>query len=358
MIQEAKTAVHVHHVDDSVAKPVIPIRWYQQMDGLRFIAVTSVLIEHFAHFIGERFRLGFFGVDLFFVISGFLISEGLFIDKQKNKPSNIIRRFYLKRFLRIFPIYYLVLIVALIFYPPFQQIAAWAFTYTVNYYPRVTGHDVVSPFPHLWSLAVEEQFYLFWPCVILFVPKRLFSTVFGLIFIGSITYLLLYHNWWELPSRMYSLCLGAFLAYAKMKWPEKYKEHITARFVFILAAAVAIHFYELALGLSVLSFGLVYLASNNAYKSIFKKVLESKSVIYIGKISYGIYLYHMLIAFVVGKYVVNPLWDKIDFSFFPTLKFQKWALELPLYGLLTFIIAHLSFTYFEKPILKLKSKLS
>jgi len=357
MLQEAKTTVVVHHQDEGnqMAKP--KAKWYDQMDGLRFIAVTAVLIEHFASFIGEKFHLGFFGVDLFFVISGFLITEGLLAEGETRSPKAALRRFYLKRFLRIFPIYYLVLILSIIFYRPFFEIAIWSFTYTINYYPAITGNWVLPPYGHLWSLAVEEQFYFFWPCLVLFLPRKFFFPALCIIFVSSLIYFLLKHNWLELPSRMYSLCLGAFLAFLKTKFPDKYALQLQKKVTITFVLAVIVYFFDMAVGISIFSFGLVFLASNNAYKGWFKKFLQNRTVAYVGKISYGVYLYHMFIAFILGKYLIDPLWSNFNFDFFPVLQYHKWLLELPLYFLLSVLIAHISFVLIEKPILKLKTRI-
>lgn len=357
MIQET-VPVAVHHSSISaVQKQASQRRWYAQMDGLRFIAVSAVLVEHFAYFIGHKLHFGFFGVDLFFVISGFLITEGLLIEKDKYVPSKVIKRFYTKRFLRIFPIYYLLVIIALIVFKPFSQIAPWAFTYTINYYPAITGKDIIEPFGHLWSLSVEEQFYLFWPCVLLVAPKKYFLPVLGLIFLSSITYFVIKHDYFGLPGRMYSLCLGAFLAYSKYKRPELYSKSVLKRCSALFAIALVLYFFDGSIALSSLSLGLVYIGSNNAFVGLFKRFLENKKVVYIGKISYGVYLYHLPIAYIFTVYLFDPVWNSINFGSLGILKYNSWLIKLPLYALITVFIAHVSYSLIEKPILKYKERL-
>lgn len=357
MIQETVPVVIHHSTASALQKPVQQRRWYAQMDGLRCVAVSAVLVEHFAYFLGHRFHLGFFGVDLFFVISGFLITEGLLIEKDKYTPSKVIKRFYTKRFLRIFPIYYLLAFIALFTFHPFKEIASWAFTYTINYYPAITGKEIIDPFGHLWSLSVEEQFYLFWPCVLLITPRKYFLTVLGLIFLSSIIYFAVKHDYYGLPGRMYSLCMGALLAFTKYKMPEQYSNSILKRFSWLLVLAMVLYFFDPSIALSTLSLGLVYIGSNNGFNSIFKRFLENKKVIYIGKISYGVYLYHLPVAYLFTIYVFDPVWNSISFGSLSVLKFNSWVIKLPLYALLTFLIAHISYSLIEKPILKYKERL-
>jgi peptidoglycan/LPS O-acetylase OafA/YrhL len=331
--------------------------WYVQIDGLRFIAVTAVLLEHFATYIGGPLQMGFFGVDLFFVISGFLISEGLLNEKTKGTPAHSIRKFYLKRFLRIFPIYYLLLIVALIFFEPFKQIAVWAFTYTVNLYPRFTGNQVVSPFGHLWSLSVEEQFYIFWPFVILLANRKFLLPVLGVLFFTSLVYYVAENDNFSLLGRGYSLCLGTILAYIKKNRADFYKQDALKKFGVVFLFAAVIFFVHNGVGISLLSFGLVYLGSNNAFRGWFQKFLENRKVLYVGKVSYGVYLYHLPIALLLGTYFFDPVWNNIDFSFFPQLKGHPWLIKLPLYSLVSIGVAHLSYISIERPLLKLKSRI-
>ena len=332
--------------------------WYPQMDGLRFIAVFMVLLEHFAFFIGNKIHAGFFGVDLFFVISGFLITEGLLNDKVSGRTINqSLVKFYLKRFLRIFPIYYLVLFLALIFSNSFRDVAIWAFTYTINYYTTITGKDIPVIFSHLWSLSVEEQFYIFWPFIILFFPLKKLLYILLFIFLGSVLYFSVYHDLVGLPGRMYSLCMGSILAYLKTSYPRKFSTNVRDRFLIILSLSIGLFFINAYLGLSLFSFGLVYLCSNNSYTGFFKKILENQRLSYWGRISYGIYLYHLPLAYLLSVKIFDPWWNKIDFASFEILKYHSWIIKLPFYSMVSIFLAHVSFTFIEKPILELKKRI-
>ncbi|HEY4154085.1 MAG TPA: acyltransferase, partial [Puia sp.] len=149
--------------------------YYPQIDSVRAIAVLFVL---FHHYLSERITsllpLGSFGVDIFFTLSGFLIT-GILISYRSIKPVGAaIRKFYFRRILRIFPIYYLyILIAAIIFgHEISRTIILWASVYGLNFY--IINHGLLPSyvFAHFWSLAVEEQFYLVWPFLILLFPFR------------------------------------------------------------------------------------------------------------------------------------------------------------------------------------------
>ena len=157
--------------------------YFTQLDGLRFLAVAAVMFAHsmvFTKLTQLNLILASCGVNFFFVLSGFLISGLLLKSKVKdnlNKNTHwfSLKQFYARRTLRIFPIYYLVIIVAFVFnLKPAREIIWWLVTYTSNIYWCKYGYMV--DFGHLWSLAVEEQFYLFFPFVIFFVPKRYLLT--------------------------------------------------------------------------------------------------------------------------------------------------------------------------------------
>jgi peptidoglycan/LPS O-acetylase OafA/YrhL len=151
------------------------MRYIKSLDGLRAVAVLLVMAFHFGY-IG----FGWIGVQIFFVLSGYLITQ-ILID-QKSLPTNLyMGRFYWRRTLRIFPLFYAFLfgftVLYLVFGEPeeFGRLAKYFYTYTYNYarmFPEDPGGGAVS---HLWSLAVEEQFYLVWPLVVLFLPPKWFK---------------------------------------------------------------------------------------------------------------------------------------------------------------------------------------
>lgn len=208
------------------------MKYYERVDGLRFIAIAFVLIEHFAIIIGKHFSAGYYGVDLFFVISGFLITSILLRPNEKSFKQNYYK-FLGRRTLRIFPIYYLTIIVLwLVDLPIVREKIVWLLTYTYNYAWVI--YDIPhTPINHFWSLGVEEQFYLFWPFVVLLLkrkPKVLLITILSIILVGyaqmifGIIPSLVKFNYAALFPRMASLALGAFGALISIHYtlPKKF----------------------------------------------------------------------------------------------------------------------------------------
>jgi peptidoglycan/LPS O-acetylase OafA/YrhL len=159
------------------------------LDELRAVAVLMVFAFHSYVLVenplapapawyGALFRSLWSGVDLFFVLSGFLIS-GILLDTREQ--PGMLKTFYLRRTLRIFPLYYATLLLWFVLLRPlwspsgqFQAMEAaqgWFWSYSFNIRAALYG-PIPSFFDHFWSLAVEEQFYLIWPLTILLLPKR------------------------------------------------------------------------------------------------------------------------------------------------------------------------------------------
>ena len=178
--------------------------YFPQLDALRAIAVFFVLLEHWVPgtYWFKIFPYGMAGVTLFFVLSGFLITRILLRSRIKSESLNqsklhSLKQFYIRRTLRIFPIYYITIFILLIFnINNIRQIFFWFLTYTSNIYFYLIQNWAGS-LSHLWTLAVEEQFYIIWPFIILFIPKRfLFRTIILIISTGPVfrTVLFLFSN--------------------------------------------------------------------------------------------------------------------------------------------------------------------
>jgi peptidoglycan/LPS O-acetylase OafA/YrhL len=144
-----------------------------RLDGLRALAVLGVFIQHAlpSASVVQRVGAGYYGVTLFFVLSGFLITRILIACGTDAPPLATVRRFYARRALRIMPVFYLTLLTAaLLDVPPVRATFWWHATYLSNAYFALRGDwdGTVSPF---WTLAIEEQFYLAWPWVVLATPR-------------------------------------------------------------------------------------------------------------------------------------------------------------------------------------------
>lgn len=200
-----------------------------RLDGLRCVAIMMVLIGHFLYFLtGENG--GIYGVNLFFVLSGFLISSILLADESVTF-GKAYKKFIIRRALRIFPVYYLIILFFIIISA--QGIKEdWPFLLTYTYNFHVSGlrgweYHLYSPY---WSLSVEEQFYLFFPFVVLLLkkfPKTLFAILLLFILLAiseRIFHFTGLHHYVSLIPNMYSLTIGAIAAYC-----VKYQK-INARF--------------------------------------------------------------------------------------------------------------------------------
>jgi len=345
---------------------------YEKIDGLRFIAIFLVLLEHFAPYIGRPLFAGFYGVDLFFVISGFLVTTVLLKSSRKTFGANYLN-FIARRTLRIFPIYYLaVLLLFVLNMPGVRDNIVYLLTYTFNY--AIVFKDIpITPINPFWSLCVEEQFYLFWPFVVLSLkrkPKALMIAVIMIIIVGysqqifGIFPSLIPYNYYGLLTRMAALGLGALgsLLSLSNKLPSKFLKNKMVEYlvlsILILTLITTFKYKMFVLGLCSL-----YLVLKSAFYEFsfrpLENLLKNKTAIYIGTISYGIYIFHMPMSYYLGKYVLDPFLDKINYASWGKLKileWHKWIVKFPIYAFFSVVIAMFSYKYFEEPFLRLKNK--
>jgi peptidoglycan/LPS O-acetylase OafA/YrhL len=307
-------------------------QYYPQLDGLRAIAVCMVIYSHWAGYHGTLWAddsswfNGETGVQLFFVISGFLITGILLDEKTKGEAAHVsklhlIKTFYIRRFLRIFPAFYATLAVTyLLGHPDVRASVWWHLTYLSNFFFAWRG-DYLGDVSHLWSLAVEEQFYLVWPFLMCAIPDRyLKSFIIGCILIAPVfRYCLEFFVGANdttvnvMPfSSLDALSAGALLAWLKREHgSQKYERYTPVLaslslglwLIVIYAPPMTDTFYApivflKRLLLIPLLFFVVVLVSNRI-NGIGGKILEWRPLLFIGKISYGIYLFHFFIPWVV-----------------------------------------------------------
>jgi len=149
-------------------------KYFPQLDGLRAIAAGMVLTHHYwPKSVEIDLSRGRLGVDLFFVLSGYLITRSLLSsrDRETFEPTDALKSFQKRRFLRIVPLYYVTLLLAC--YLPYERTTAliWHALFLSNIL-FVVRHSYVSAAGHLWALAIDQQFYLLWPLAVLFVARR------------------------------------------------------------------------------------------------------------------------------------------------------------------------------------------
>lgn len=369
---------------DTIWSPGTPLRYMAQLDALRAFAVGLVLLYHFWRPARQSVHFGGIGVRIFFVLSGFLITGILLhsrrqVDGREMGAGPAIRRFYIRRILRIFPLYYLALVIAW-----FGKVSgardgiAWHASYLSNLYfflenaahPGQWGGHVA----HLWSLAVEEQFYLLWPWVILFVPPLWLPRIaLGMVVAGPVfRAVVLAATGNDLasiltPGCVDSLGLGAYLA---MTAAPEFQGHPQVRQVgvpvlwagvllfavhqaaggFEGASVFRVAIFDLAVALSA-----AWLIGRAAQGmgGLASRVLEFAPLRYIGTISYGIYVYHLMLPDLFSRVVrrlgypdlLAPLGDQ-------TLPY------LAFYSAASVAVAGISWHVFEGPINRLKDRLA
>ncbi len=289
-------------------------RSFPQLDGLRTVAVFLVFLHHWnLHESG----LGIIGVQLFFVISGFLITGILLnlrdsIDARRSTVTDSLWQFYARRFLRIFPLYYACLILFVVL-DRFQirETAPWYFLYLSNIRFFLLG-TFEGPLSHFWTLAVEEQFYLVWPFLVLLIPRKWIKPLlWGLIILAPATRLgiwLLVNDQFAsthtlLPANLDTLGLGALGACWRSEGLQESCSHRIRLWLFPICLAEIVCarlfvdaslFFTMAdsTAVAIVSIWLV-LGATKGFSGVAGALLSNQPVRYLGQISYGLYVWHM-----------------------------------------------------------------
>ena len=358
--------------------------YWPYIDFLRFLAVFVVMIVHFFDKVNLNVpgvRYGIYGVDLFFVISGFLITYILLDQRSRNiKPSLIYKGFYIKRFLRLFPLYYTLLIISFFIERNhnlnfnFTPYSLWYFLYTSNFLYVFLHQNSRHYLDPTWSLAVEEQFYIFWPLIVIGVKqvKTVYLITAFLILLAFISTSLFMHYGFAgryrfLPiSNLNTLGTGALLAYFFYFKPDDIHKLFFKRIELIVVTSfIGFIFFEwrvahvnnLFTELSKEFFLIIFASSlllfsiwNFKDHKIIKWVASQKRLLYLGKISYGLYLLHYPVLSLMDYALIS---SKSRLSFFIQ---EHYAIYFLLFATVTVIIAHLSWNYLEKFFLKFKAK--
>jgi peptidoglycan/LPS O-acetylase OafA/YrhL len=338
-----------------------------QLDALRAFAVIGVLFHHFwPTSTIAVWGSGYFGVRLFFVLSGFLITLILLrcrelVEEKGQSVGFTLRQFYIRRFLRIFPVFYLILFASYVLgNQEIQENFWWHFAYGSNFLFAIQGFWGEST-AHFWSLAVEEQFYIIWPVLIVFTPQRhLFKLIIALIASGPLfrsAVLFSEMNSIAIETFIFSsadsLGMGALLAYAS------HRPILKAKLVSLgqwLVPVVVIwyfmggnnfnHLIDWIVIDTIRALAFVWLIdrAGQGFGGLVGRVLELKPLVYLGKISYGVYVYHLFMPMVLGSvlsYLRMPLPKSEAYQFF-------------LLVFATLVVAVPSWHLFEKPINNLK----
>lgn len=369
--------------------------FFPHLDGLRFVCFFLVFLFHFnkttvEHYQASQleipaffkaftvlFQNGNLGVNFFFVLSGFLITFLLIREKEHTGKIHV-GHFYMRRILRIWPLFYLCVFIGFVVFPHVAYLVGmgaqeharpiWYLTFLNNFDVIETGHPNSLVLGILWSIAIEEQFYLTWPLLLSFVPLRYFKHVCLLILAGSLVFRAFHHNQ---PDVLYfntfavigDMALGGLLAY----WTSYDSRFL--RWITNLPRWQIVGIYVIAAGLFLLRrklfysgipaaaiterliigtfFGLIIVEQNFSRHSFFK-FARFRRMSSMGMYTYGLYCLHF-----IGIYIALALFRSVganEFSVPINLGMGISAL------LITIGISMLSYHLFEKKFLKLKDR--
>jgi peptidoglycan/LPS O-acetylase OafA/YrhL len=368
-------SISSHSVGERIQTLRQPRQHYPGLDGLRGIAILAVFLFHYGyggiHSSSAAVRsialicgLGWSGVDLFFVLSGFLIT-GILLDTRLEE--NYYRNFYARRVLRIFPIYYLLALILFLYYPHWRPLHLTFLVYlgfpAALVWPWLI--QIPAKITHLWSLAVEEQFYLVWPVIVRRLSRiALLNTCVVMI---AFAFLLrcvfeFYAPDWAYPfllSRMDTLAVGAVIAISMRdgnldtlrKWAPLTSISSAAVLILICGIRHSVDRRDALIAtvgysdLAILYGSLLILGLSGRVKEL----LSFAPLRTVGKYSYGLYLYH---------FPLEPALEPLR----PWLiaELHSFALGAGLYVIIclgiNLLVAAISFHFIESPILQIKSR--
>lgn len=346
-----------------------------------------VLIEHWGPTLAEegpvaRFVHSFFvpsgsfGVELFFVLSGFLITSILLnarASEQKEERLTTVKNFFFRRALRIFPVYYFVVLVVYIFnVGDVRANIGYLVSYTLNMY--CYAQNRWPSMGHLWSLAVEEQYYLLWPWLIIFIRERYLKYVFIIaIATGVISTYICMARLGHIDPFLVINCFDAFgiggaYAYAAshISLRRKFEKGVFYAALF----ALAIYFYWKTLTYigqpidhsitfgktvdSIIALWLIIMVVNCRPGRVKKYFLENRVLNFIGKISYGLYLYHMPFIHIASQGINDWLAQLAKHNPTSIIAFNSPGFSYFVHASLLVIVVTISFYVIEKPFLRLK----
>jgi len=360
-----------------------------ELDGVRGLAILLVIAFHtlkradvftgneFLHRVSDLTKVGWAGVDVFLVLSGFLIT-GILL-KTKESPS-YFRNFYVRRILRIFPLYYLLIGAIFIFLPQLDRVAGertqslWPFflLYAQNwlYIPKPDQSLFLG---FTWSLAIEEQFYFLWPAVVYFLKKRaLVWTGIGIILNSILLRLILMLPFFKIANlkeffyygtitRFEGLILGGLIAvafYESGKWKERLIRWAWPTLTISLGLFTIISItgtpspaadnnlltiwgYTL---LALISGSLIILVSTQPKRSFIRLAFSNKVMMFFGKYSYAMYMFHVPVLIIL----MEIMWKT------GRQNGWMWLLYIVISFSLTTMLSLLSWNLLEKHMLKFK----
>lgn len=344
------------------------VHYFTPLDTLRLFLVLAVCAEHWLHTnkVVSALQLGSIGVDFFFVLSGFLITRILlgYRDQgeqfQRSKGQGL-KVFFMRRVLRIFPLYYAVVIITTLGNSGIIDDALpWNLTYTTNFLTEIEG-QWLGNFGHFWSLAVEEQFYLVWPFFVLFLPRKFLFSFFAAVAIIAVGSRMWFasESLWDISiivntlSSLDTLAIGAILG-----WLSLYRLHVVERlakqhWLLMIAVVLLVLAHWRTTELSINYWQIIFIRTTHAFCAAviiaklsyghlgaFKTFWVWKPLVFCGQISYGMYLFH---NFVPGFLLGVPLPD------------SEW-IRFAVYLVALVGVSWIANLLIEKPFLRLKGR--
>ena len=338
-----------------------------QLDGLRGIAILMVFFHHSGLKVPHWWDWGQMGVRLFFVLTGYLITLSLWKIAAKAAAEGgghwrELGIFHLRRLARLLPAFYLAIAFGvLIGLEDVIQPIWWHLGFLTHFKLAAQGYFFGST-AHFWSLALQEQFYVLWPLVVLFVPFRWFPLAMALVFACAYSYRVAflsldfsrYYLWVMLPGSLDSFAIGALIAWLKAGpgLPKLPSGRGSAAALFLIIAGC----WMINRWMRVKEFGpfldslpemfegicaaYLLIGCLNGWTGIAGKTFSWEPLRYIGKISYGIFVYHLVLLFSFEQWL-EPL------GFGPQSHVELWSIGM--LGL-TILVAALSWRFVEQPI--------
>lgn len=336
------------------------------LDGVRGLAILLVLTVHTNHLFGwSLLKGGSIGVDIFFVLSGFLITC-LLLEEWAGTGTVNLRHFYLRRCLRLVPALILLLIILVLlsdflFSPQeaiqTRQTVPIALLYLTDFFASLAPERVLGALRHTWSLAMEEHFYLLWPPLLLVLLKTGASKRVLFALTVSLALAICFHRamlfqfglspartYYGFDTRADSLLIGCAAAMSASWGLLRGMSRLNALAVAVIVAmAIATDFASPIMhegGFTILAATTALIIINLVLTEtgILHAVVKSRPLVWIGRISYGLYLWHYPM-FKWSKYLNAP-----------------WPVKLVLAVLATFAVTSLSFYLMERPLLQLKKR--
>lgn len=358
------------------------LKHIKALDGLRGIAVLLVIFFHYGYL-----GCGWIGVQLFFVLSGYLITS-ILLQERSRTLGDYLRRFYWRRSLRIFPLYFsYLLVIALAFAafripPAFSDQWPYLISYTYNVRHILPNYDGTPLLIHLWSLSVEEQFYLVWPLLVYLIAPAFFNRVLVLLLIGvpllrlGLTFFLFALGkdalsaavvmYTQTPCQFDAFAAGALIASFRFPVVKRPRAIFVAALALVFFVGIIsqhnsptvasdrinswgypiqlLHNYQFIWGYSLLNFLFALLILLVVQRQCSMSWLEARGLTFIGKISYGVYVLHYGMLAVFQRFLPEPQWSIANLLLFPV------------YLAVTLAISYLSFRILESTFLRLKDR--